>query len=69
MKRSFRAYLSFIRSLFAKPNSFSPSAQKPELVLTAWQEAALPLAVNAVTAATENDLRLAHDPRLRPRCL
>jgi acetoin utilization deacetylase AcuC-like enzyme len=48
--------------MLAKPNSFSPSAQKPGHVLTAWQVAALPLAVNAVTAATEKDLCLAHDP-------
>ncbi len=51
----------YTAAMLAKPNSFSPSAQKPEHVLTAWQAAGLPLAVNGVTAATENDLCLAHD--------
>jgi acetoin utilization deacetylase AcuC-like enzyme len=31
-------------------------------VLTAWRAAGFPLAVNGVTAATESDLCLAHDP-------
>ncbi len=52
----------YTAAMLAKPNSFSPSAQKPEHVLTAWQAADLPLAVNGVIAATENDLCLAHDP-------
>ncbi len=51
----------YTAAMLAKPNSFSPSAQKPEHVLTAWQAAGLPLAVNGVIAATENDLCLAHD--------
>jgi acetoin utilization deacetylase AcuC-like enzyme len=52
----------YTAAMLAKPNSFSPSAQKPEHVVAAWHAAALPLAVNAVTAATEHDLCLAHDP-------
>jgi acetoin utilization deacetylase AcuC-like enzyme len=49
-------------AMLARPNSFSPSAEKPEHVLAAWQAAGLPLTVHGVTAATEDDLCLAHDP-------
>jgi len=52
----------YTSAMLAKLKSFSPSAQKPEHVLAAWQAAALPLTVNAVTAAMEHDLCLAHDP-------
>jgi acetoin utilization deacetylase AcuC-like enzyme len=48
--------------MLAEAGSFSPSAGKPRQVLTAWQRAELPIAVSAITPASEMDLCLAHDP-------
>lgn len=52
----------YTTAMLAQPNSFSPSAQKPEHVLSAWQAAGLPSAVSGITPATEYDLCFAHDP-------
>jgi acetoin utilization deacetylase AcuC-like enzyme len=42
--------------------SFSPSAQKPALVVTAWQQLGLPLEIIEPAPATLTDLCRAHDP-------
>jgi acetoin utilization deacetylase AcuC-like enzyme len=42
-------------------NSYSPSAQKPALVVEAWQRTGLPIEIVAPRAATLTDLARAHD--------
>jgi len=42
--------------------SFSPSAQKPALVMDAWQQSGIPLEIVCPRPAREEDLHRAHDP-------
>ncbi|CAN5670392.1 histone deacetylase [soil metagenome] len=42
--------------------SFSPSAQKPALVVAAWQQAGIPVEIVCPRPATHTDLHRAHDP-------
>jgi acetoin utilization deacetylase AcuC-like enzyme len=48
--------------MLAESGSFSPSAGKPRLVADAWRSAELPIDWRPATAATVEDLSLAHDP-------
>jgi acetoin utilization deacetylase AcuC-like enzyme len=52
----------YTERMVAETGSFSPSAAKPRHVLTAWQEARLPLAIQTFEPVSETDLCLAHDP-------
>lgn len=46
----------------AYPESFSPSAGKPELLVQSWQARALPISLMPVVPASRDQLALAHDP-------
>jgi acetoin utilization deacetylase AcuC-like enzyme len=48
--------------LLADSGSFSPSASKPQWVVESWRNAGLPISLRTPTAATVEDLCLAHDP-------
>lgn len=48
--------------MLADSGSFSPSANKPRLVVDAWRSAGLPIDWRGVAPATVEDLCLAHDP-------
>jgi acetoin utilization deacetylase AcuC-like enzyme len=52
----------YANAMLAAPDSYSPSAQKPRHVLTAWQDAGLPVTVQSFTPVDEADFALAHDP-------
>jgi acetoin utilization deacetylase AcuC-like enzyme len=52
----------YCENMLADSGSFSPSARKPQHVLAAWQNAALPIVVHPVAPASELELCLAHDP-------
>lgn len=47
----------------SRPNSYSPSAQKPEALIARWQERALPVEVMAPTPVSREQLALAHQRR------
>ena len=47
----------------SRPNSFSPSAQKPAALVARWQERALPIEVVAPTPLSREQLALAHRRR------
>ncbi len=48
--------------MLAETDSFSPSAGKPRHVLSAWQDAKLPIVVKSCTPVSVDELCLAHDP-------
>jgi hypothetical protein len=45
----------------ANPESFSPSAQKPSLLIRSWVDEALPITLMPVTPVSREQLALAHD--------
>jgi acetoin utilization deacetylase AcuC-like enzyme len=45
----------------ANPESFSPSAQKPSLLIRSWVDQALPITLMPVTPVSREQLALAHD--------
>ena len=48
-------------AMVAKPNSYSPSAEKPAAVVAHWQELGLPIVLHTPTPVSEADLFRAHD--------
>jgi len=51
----------FSPAMVARPSSYSPSAAKPEQVVTHWRELGLPIEVHAPEPVTEAELFRAHD--------
>jgi acetoin utilization deacetylase AcuC-like enzyme len=45
----------------ANPESFSPSAQKPSLLIQSWLDQAFPIALMPITPVSREQLALAHD--------
>jgi acetoin utilization deacetylase AcuC-like enzyme len=45
----------------ANPESFSPSAQKPSLLIRSWLDQALPIILMPITPVSRRQLALAHD--------
>lgn len=57
-----RVPVFYSERLLADAQSFSPSAGKPRDVVQAWQRAGLPVQFLDVTASSDAEIALAHDP-------